>query len=117
MTLQIFNPLLGRGIQQLHTPKAIEGIGEIGIGLPVVVWTVVSLGATHANKPVLINIVSTSGSGRIVGARPIGSSLVPFERVRTFNTTSFIVQADGNGDIELYQNGTGPRFFHRATLV
>ena len=112
MGINIINPpATGAG------PVSVEeGVGLIGAGMPPGVWNLINLGAANANKAIFINVISTSSSVvRIVGARAVGSSLVPVERVRN-GTTSFIVQTDAAGNIELYKNANIPNFYHRATF-
>lgn len=95
--------------------KTVEGSGILSISPPLGVWTVINLGAGTENKTVQINCVSNFGT-RTCGVRPEGSTggiLIP---VSFNNSTPFLVQANENGQIEVWRNNNGVSFYHISTL-
>lgn len=102
MSINITNPPAtggaGAPTKVIESPITVPGFWTIPAGVNTIINT------PFIDKPILVNIQSNSTQNRFAGAFPIGG-LYRANAIRQFNTTSFIVQTDSNGDFTVFASG------------
>jgi hypothetical protein len=73
-------------------------------------WQVRSLGAPCINKVVTVSI-NSNGNNQTGGARGIGTGVENKFLLNNNSATDIVVQADSNGDIEIFGDNSGLTFF------